>query len=128
MAAARLQMEHEVADAVAQQSAQAQAQVHTAAQPESGESQRATAESPQASNEARAAENQGQLLSSIRDFVKMARDGIKQRQVTLQYARSTWQVYTHIHMYILLYLSQASTARGQPHVSRGQANSDVCHD
>lgn len=94
LAAARLQMEQELADAVAQEAAQAQAQAQSAQQPASSESQHATAESPQASPEARAAESQSQLLSGIRDFVKMAREGIKQRQVALQYARSSWQVWT----------------------------------
>ena len=105
LATARLQMEQEVADAIAQQAC---AQVHSAAQREGSnsqhasaelthsgsESQTAAAEATQARSEGEAGERQGQLLSDIRDFVRMARDGIKQRQVALQYARTTWQVQT----------------------------------
>ncbi|KAL3160123.1 hypothetical protein ABBQ32_010898 [Trebouxia sp. C0010 RCD-2024] len=91
LAAARLQMEQEVADAIAQQTAQTQSQADSAQQPARSEPQHAAAESPQVSPEARAAESQSQLLREIRDFVKMAREGIKQRQVALQYARSSWQ-------------------------------------
>lgn len=94
LAAARLQMEQEVADAIAQQTAQTQSQADSAQQPARSEPQHAAAESPQVSPEARAAESQSQLLREIRDFVKMAREGIKQRQVALQYARSSWQVQT----------------------------------
>ena len=90
LAAARLQMEQEAADAIARQS---RAQVHSVAQPEGSESQTAAAEASQARSEGEAGERQGQLLSDIRDVVKMARDGIKQRQVALQYARTTWQVH-----------------------------------
>lgn len=105
LAAARLQMEQEVADATAHQNC---AQVHSVAQPEGSksqhasaelthagsESQTAAAEATQARSDGEAGESQAQLLSDIRDFVKMARDGIKQRQVALQYARTTWQVQT----------------------------------
>ena len=103
LAAARLHMEQEVADAIAQQD---HAQLHLVAQPEGSksqlasaemthtgsESQTAAAEATQARSEGEIGESQSQLLSDIRDFVKMARDGIKQRQVALQYARTTWQV------------------------------------
>lgn len=111
LTAARLQVEQEVADAIAQQTAQRQSQADSAQQPASSESQHASAESPEVSPGAQAAESQSQLLRDIRAFVKIAREGIKQRQVALQYARSSWQVqtaYTHIvacvivcvHMYM----------------------------
>ncbi|KAL3158420.1 hypothetical protein ABBQ38_010655 [Trebouxia sp. C0009 RCD-2024] len=91
LTAARLQVEQEVADAIAQQTAQRQSQADSAQQPASSESQHASAESPEVSPGAQAAESQSQLLRDIRAFVKIAREGIKQRQVALQYARSSWQ-------------------------------------
>lgn len=35
---------------------------------------------------------QGQLVREVKGFVKLAREGIRQRQAALQYARSSWQV------------------------------------
>lgn len=119
-------MEQEAADAVAQQSPQAQAQVHSADQlgisksqnaaceklQASSEPQHANAELGQTSGESQAAESQSELLSSIRDFVTMARDGIKQRQVALQYTRTTWQVQTaskHLHTCCVLSCCEFAT-------------------
>ena len=87
-------MEQEVAEAVAEQAA-AQAKLSSAAQAQTAATEQATAahaESHQPTTEEHAAESQGQLLSHVRGIMKMARDGIKQRQTALQYARSTWQV------------------------------------
>ena len=87
-------MEQEVAEAVAEQAA-TQAKLSSAAQAHTAATEQATAahaESHQPTTEEHAAESQGQLLSHVRGIMKMARDGIKQRQTALQYARSTWQV------------------------------------
>lgn len=95
---ARLQMEQQVEAAVAQEAAQAaavQAKLNSAAQAEASGAERDSAVEADArvqSAEGQAAESQGQLLGEVRVFMKMARDGIKQRQSALQYARSTWQV------------------------------------
>ena len=92
-------MEQECAAAVAQEAAQraaSHAKLNPTAQGESSGSEKdsaAQAESQVQSAEERAVEGQGQLLSDVRGFMKMARDGIKQRQTSLQYARSTWQVF-----------------------------------
>lgn len=116
-------MEQKAADAAAQQSPQTQAQVHSAAQlgkresqnaacekrQASSEPQHANAELGQTSGESQAAESQSELLSSIRDFVTMVRDGIKQRQVALQYTRTTWQVQAaskHLHTCCVLSCSE----------------------
>ncbi len=95
---ARLQMEQQVAAVVAQEAAQqaaSQAKLNSAAQAEASGAERdsaAEADAQVQSAEERAAESQGQLLGEVRGFMRMARDGIKQRQSALQYARSTWQV------------------------------------
>lgn len=95
---ARLQMEQQVAAAVAQEAGQAaasQAKLNSAAQAEASGAERdsaAEADMRVQSVEEQAAESQGQLLGEVRGFMKVARDGIKQRQSALQYARSTWQV------------------------------------
>ena len=91
---ARLQMEQQIAAAVAQE-ATSQAKLNSAAHAEASGADRDSAAEADArvqSAEEQAAESQGQLLGEIRGFMKMARDGIKQRQSALQYARSTWQV------------------------------------
>ncbi len=91
---ARLQMEQQVAAAVAQEAA-SQATLNSAAQAEAsgaGRDSAAEVDSRVPSAEEQIAESQGQLLGEVRGFMKMARDGIKQRQSALQYARSTWQV------------------------------------
>lgn len=89
-------MEQEVAAAVAQETAQrafSHAKRNPTAQGESsGSEKNSAAESQVQSAEERAVEGVGQLLSDVRGFMKIARDGIKQRQTALQYARSTWQV------------------------------------
>ncbi len=95
---ARTQMEQQVAAAVAQEAAQtaaSQAKLNSAAQAEASGAERDSAVEADArvqSAEEQAAESQGQLLGEVRGFMRMARDGIKQRQSALQYARSTWQV------------------------------------
>ena len=95
---ARLQMEQQMTAAVAQEAAQAaasQAKLNSAAHAEASGADRDSAAEADArvqSAEEQAAESQGQLLGEIRGFMKMARDGIKQRQSALQYARSKWQV------------------------------------
>ena len=92
---ARLQMEQQVAAAVAQEAAQAaasRAKLNSAAQAEASGAERdsaAEADMRVQSVEEQAAESQGQLLGEIRGFMKVARDSIKQRQSALQYARST---------------------------------------
>jgi len=91
---ARLQMEQQIAAAVAQEAA-SQAKLNSAAQAEASGAERDSAAEADArvqSAEGQAAESQGQLLGEVRGLMKMARDGIKQRQSALQYARSTWQV------------------------------------
>lgn len=91
---ARLQMEQQIAAAVAQE-ATSQAKLNSAAQAEASGAERDSAAEADArvqSAEGQAAESQGKLLGEVRGLMKMARDGIKQRQSALQYARSTWQV------------------------------------
>lgn len=91
-----LQMEQQVAAAVAQEAA-SQAKLNSAAQAEASGAERDSAAEADArvqSAEGQAAESQGQLLGEVRGFMRMARDSIKQRQSALQYARSTWQVTT----------------------------------
>ena len=91
---ARLQMEQQVAQE-AGQAAASQAKLNSAAQAEASGAERdsaAEADMRVQSVEEQAAESQGQLLGEVRGFMKVARDGIKQRQSALQYARSTWQV------------------------------------
>ncbi len=91
---ARIQMEQQVAAAVAQEAA-SQAKLDSAAHAEASGAERDSAAEADArvqSAEEQAAESQGQLLGEVRGFMRMARDGIKQRQSALQYARSTWQV------------------------------------
>ncbi len=85
-----LQMEQQVAAAVAQEAA-SQAKLNSAAHAEASGAER---EAQVQSAEKQAAESQGQLLGEVRGFMRMARDSIKQRQSALQYARSTWQVTT----------------------------------
>lgn len=91
---ARTQMEQQVAAAVAQEGA-SQAKLNSAAHAEPSRTERdsaAEADAQVQSIEEQAAESQGRLLGEVRGFMRMARDGIKQRQSALQYARSTWQV------------------------------------
>ena len=92
-------MEDEVAAAAAQEAAKAaaaEAKLRAKTKAESSSAARdlpaQLTESTQLSVEQQAAERQGQLLSDVRGFVKIARNGIKQRQTALQIARSTWQV------------------------------------
>ncbi|KAL0020621.1 hypothetical protein WJX79_002482 [Trebouxia sp. C0005] len=90
---ARTQMEQQVAAAVAQEGA-SQAKLNSAAHAEPSRTERdsaAEADAQVQSIEEQAAESQGRLLGEVRGFMRMARDGIKQRQSALQYARSTWQ-------------------------------------
>ena len=97
------QMEHEVAAAVALEAAQeaakaatAEAKLRAETKAESSgaahDSPAEHAESTQLSAEQQAFERQGQLLTDVRGFMKIARNGVKQRQTALQIARSTWQV------------------------------------
>ncbi len=98
-------MEQEVAAAAAHEAAQEAASrgpLDPAAPVESSHAKRdsaAQAESRVLNADKQAAEGQGQLLSDVRGFMKMARDGIKQRQSALQYARSTWQVTSRLIAY-----------------------------
>ena len=87
LAQARQQIELEVAAEAA-----SRAQINSAAQADSGTNSTAQAESREPSAEERAASSQGVLLSDVKGFMRIAREGIKQRQTALQYARSTWQV------------------------------------
>ena len=118
LAQARQQMEQDVAEVLAQEAAQAadsQAQASPARQPQGSETQHAGGEPQQASTELQAAERQGQLLSGVRDFMTMAREGIKQRQAALQYARSTWQV-------TMLHWKSLANMHSLPHVHQESYN------
>lgn len=57
----------------------------------------AHAEAAQASSGQQAEAIQGQVVSEVKGFLKVAKDGIRKRQAALHYARSSWQVRPSQH-------------------------------